>query len=241
MQEVVSAVRVLDDDPDVRAVIITGRGRAFAAGADIKEMADLTSHTAEEKGLFADWQDLSLVSIPLIAAVNGYALGGGFELALLCDIIIASEAAEFGFPEITLGVLPGIGGTQRLTRIVGRPRAMDMILTSRRLKASEAATAGIVSRVVPADQLMQEAVNVAKKIASFSSPAVARAKAAIEAVDYLDLDSGIDFERQMFYECFDQKDQKEGMAAFVEKREPKFNDPKLKEKPASMEYEDFAE
>lgn len=192
MKETVEAASSLESDPSVRSIIMTGSGdKAFAAGADIKEMSTLTYAQAFRQQLFQGWDRLTTLNTPLIAAVNGYALGGGCELALMCDIIIASETASFGLPEVTLSVIPGIGGTQRLARLLGRAKAMDMILTAERLSARDAERLGLVSRVVAQDQLMKEAISIADKISSFSAPAVAKAKACVKAAEEMSLTEGL--------------------------------------------------
>lgn len=225
MKETVEAASSLESDPSVRSIIMTGSGdKAFAAGADIKEMSTLTYAQAFRQQLFQGWDRLTTLNTPLIAAVNGYALGGGCELALMCDIIIASETASFGLPEVTLSVIPGIGGTQRLARLLGRAKAMDMILTAERLSARDAERLGLVSRVVAQDQLMKEAISIADKIGSFSAPAVAKAKACVKAAEEMSLTEGLKYERSQFWSCFALDDQKEGMAAFLEKRKPAFKD-----------------
>ncbi|KAF6261538.1 cyclohex-1-ene-1-carboxyl-CoA hydratase [Scenedesmus sp. NREL 46B-D3] len=226
MHELVDAVMQLDADSSVRAIIITGRGKAFAAGADIREMVGLDHAQAEQQQLFARWQELATGRkcwTPLIAAVNGIALGGGAELAMLCDIIIASTAASFGLPEVTLGVIPGIGGTQRLPRLVGRARAMDAMLTARRVSAEEALSWGLVSRLVPPEQLLPEAHAIADKLASLSPGAVARMLQASHAAENMPLDAALLEERRLFYGCFGTADQREGMGAFLEKRQPVFS------------------
>eukprot|EP00775_Hariotina_reticulata_P008548 gene8548-8731_t len=223
MNEVVDAVLALDSDASVRAIIITGRGKAFAAGADIKEMASLDEKQCHQQQLFGRWRELASgrkCHTPLIAAVNGFALGGGTELALMCDIIIASTTASFGLPEPTLGVIPGIGGTQRLPRLIGRVKATDLMLTAGRLSAAEALTAGLVSRVVPPEQLMAEAHHIAQKIASMPAGAVSKILMAVQGADSgLGLQQGLDYERELFYSCFGTADQQEGMVAFLEKRQ----------------------
>jgi len=210
-------------DPAIGCVIITGAGRAFAAGADIKEMAPQSYMDVYKADMFAGFERaVSSFRKPIIAAVNGFALGGGCELAMLCDFILASEAARFGQPEINLGVMPGIGGTQRLTRLVGKSKAMDMCLTGRMMDAAEAERAGLVSRVVPADQLMTEAKKAAAKIAAASQPIAMMAKEAVNAAYETTLHQGLVFERRLFHSMFATADQKEGMAAFVEKRPAEF-------------------
>ena len=203
-------------DASISCVIITGAGRAFAAGADIKEMAPQSYMDVYKADMFADFRK------PIVAAVNGFALGGGCELAMLCDFILASEAAKFGQPEINLGVMPGIGGTQRLTRLVGKSKAMEMCLTGRMMDAAEAERAGLVSRVLPADQLMEEAKKVAKKIAAASQPIAMMTKEAVNAAYETTLHQGLAFERRLFHAMFATDDQKEGMSAFVEKRPAQF-------------------
>jgi len=222
MREVVEQVQAWDADPGIGAIVITGAGRAFAAGADIKEMASATYDQVARDRLFAGWDALADVRTPVIAAVNGFALGGGCELAMLCDLIIASEAASFGQPEINLGVIPGIGGTQRLTRAIGKAKAMELILTGRRMDAHEAERAGLVARVVAPESLLEEAMALAATIASKSKPVAQAAKEAVNAAFESSLAEGVRFERQLFYAGFALADQKEGMAAFVEKREPRF-------------------
>jgi len=216
--EVLEAGRAFDKDPNIGCIIITGSDKAFAAGADIKEMQHLSSVQTYTTNMFANWGDLAKLSKPTIAAVSGYALGGGCELAMTCDIILASESAKFGQPEILLGVIPGGGGTQRLIRAMGKSKAMEMILTGNQIDAKEAERHGLVSRVVPNDQLFPEAMKLAEKIASFSQPAVAMCKETVNAANNLSLDEGLRFERRIFHSMFSLEDQKEGMSAFVEKR-----------------------
>ena len=220
--DVVAAAEAFDADEGVGAIILTGAGRAFAAGADITEMAGLDRAEAAARDLFAGWDRFAAVRTPTIAAVNGFALGGGCEVAMMCDLIIASEAASFGQPEIGLGVIPGIGGTQRLVRAIGKAKAMDLVLTGRRIDASEAERWGLVSRVVPAESLMDEALTIAAQIAGRSLPALYDATAAIDAAFEGPLAEGVAIERRLFHASFDRADQTEGMAAFVEKREPRF-------------------
>lgn len=221
--DVVSACHTLDQDNGCRAIVITGEGdKAFAAGADIKEMASVTYTQAYLRKLLCGWDGMQAVRKPVIAAVNGYALGGGCEVAMMCDIIIASDKATFGQPEILLGVTPGMGGTQMLTRAVGKYRAMDLLLTGRRVRADEAAAMGLVSRVVPHDRLMEEAMAVAGQIADFSMPAVMKTKDCVKQALELPLTDGVRYEKREFWSCFALDDQKEGMAAFVEKRSPAF-------------------
>ncbi|KIC67760.1 enoyl-CoA hydratase [Pseudarthrobacter phenanthrenivorans] len=222
MDEVVDAVTAMDSDPGVGAVVITGSGKAFAAGADIKEMADqgyMEMYTAD---WFRGWENLTRLRIPTIAAVSGFALGGGCELAMMCDIIIAGDNAKFGQPEINLAVIPGMGGSQRLTRAVGKAKAMDMILTGRFIDAEEADRCGLVSRVVPAAEVVSKALKVAEVIAGKSKPAAMAAKEAVNAAFETGLGQGVVFERRLFHSLFATEDQKEGMAAFSEKRQPEF-------------------
>lgn len=222
MREVVSAVEELDADREIGAILLTGSERAFAAGADIKEMAPKTFSEVYAEDFFSDWDRLSSARTPIIAAVSGYALGGGCELAMLCDFIIASDTAKFGQPEIKLGVIPGIGGSQRLTRAVGKAKAMDMCLTGRNMDAEEAERAGLVSRVVPAAELLEVALDAATTIASMSLPTAIMAKEAVNRSFETTLAEGVRFERRVFHSTFATADQKEGMAAFVEKRTPEF-------------------
>jgi len=222
MREVVSAVEELDADSEIGAILLTGSERAFAAGADIKEMAPKTFSEVYAEDFFSDWDRLSSARTPIIAAVSGYALGGGCELAMLCDFIIASDTAKFGQPEIKLGVIPGIGGSQRLTRAIGKAKAMDMCLTGRNMDAEEAERAGLVSRVVPAAELLEVALDAATTIASMSLPTAIMAKEAVNRSFETTLAEGVRFERRVFHSTFATADQKEGMAAFVEKRTPEF-------------------
>jgi enoyl-CoA hydratase len=212
-----------EDDDGVRAIVITGSEKAFAAGADIKEMADksfVDCYVGEfiTKG----WERVTTCRKPIIAAVAGYALGGGCEVAMMCDIIIAADNAKFGQPEITLGVIPGAGGTQRLTRAVGKAKAMDMILTGRQMDAAEAERVGLVSRVVSVDSLLEETLKAAERIADMSLPVSMMAKESVNRAFESSLAEGIRFERRMFHATFALEDQKEGMTAFVEKRQPSF-------------------
>ncbi|WP_104139812.1 enoyl-CoA hydratase [Arthrobacter sp. ZGTC131] len=222
LDELVTAVSAMDTDPGVGAVVITGSGKAFAAGADIKEMASQGYMEMYDADWFRGWEDLTRLRIPLIAAVSGFALGGGCELAMMCDVIIAGDNAKFGQPEINLGVLPGMGGSQRLTRAVGKAKAMDMILTGRFIDAEEAERSGLVSRVVPAEDAVEEALKAAAVIASKSKPAAMLAKEAVNASFETGLAQGVLFERRLFHSIFATEDQKEGMAAFSEKRQPEF-------------------
>ncbi|MBT2547813.1 enoyl-CoA hydratase [Arthrobacter sp. ISL-65] len=222
LEELVAAVSAMDADPGVGAVVITGSGKAFAAGADIKEMADKGYLEMYDADWFRGWEDLTRLRIPLIAAVSGFALGGGCELAMMCDFIIAGDNAKFGQPEINLGVVPGMGGSQRLTRAVGKAKAMDMILTGRFIDAAEAERSGLVARVVPAADTVEEALKAAEVIASKSKPAAMLAKEAVNAAFETGLAQGVLFERRLFHSLFASEDQKEGMAAFAEKRQPEF-------------------
>src|SRR3984893_5997863 len=210
-------------DDGIGAVVITGSDRAFAAGADIKEMSGrsyMDVYLADF--ITVGWERVTTCRKPVVAAVAGFALGGGCELAMMCDTIIAADTAKFGQPEITLGVIPGSGGTQRLTRFVGKAKAMDMVLSGRMMDAAEAERSGLVSRVVPAEQLLEEAVKLATKIAEMSRPAVLMAKEAVNRAYETTLAEGVRFERRLFHSLFATADQKEGMAAFVEKRKPQF-------------------
>jgi enoyl-CoA hydratase len=222
MDELLAALDVLEADPETRCVIITGSERAFAAGADIKEMADASTVEMVQRDQFAKWDHIRRFKKPLIAAVSGYALGGGNELAMLCDMIVASETAQFGQPEINIGVMPGAGGTQRLTRAVGKAVAMEVVLAGRNLNAREALQFGLVNRVVPVESYMKEARRLAARIAEKSPIALQLAKEAVLKVFDAPLQEGLTFERKNFYLLFTTEDQKEGMSAFVEKRKPEF-------------------
>jgi enoyl-CoA hydratase len=213
----------LEGDAAVGAIVITGSEKAFAAGADIKEMKDRDFNDVYLGDFITrGWERVAQCRKPVIAAVAGFALGGGCELAMMCDFILAAETARFGQPEITLGTLPGAGGTQRLARAVGKAKAMELCLTGRMMDAAEAERAGLVARIVPADSLVEEAVKVAEKIAGFSRPAVLMVKEAVNRAFETTLSEGIRFERRLFHASFATADQKEGMAAFVEKRKPAF-------------------
>jgi enoyl-CoA hydratase len=220
--ELGDAVRKFDADPAIGCMIITGSDKAFAAGADIKEMADKTYNEALMGNFAGDWDEAARARKPVIAAVAGFALGGGCELAMMCDMIIAADNAKFGQPEIKLGVIAGIGGTQRLTRAVGKSKAMEMNLTGRMMDAAEAERANLVSRVVPVASLMDEAMKTAEAIASMSLPSVLLAKEAVNRSYEVPLSEGIRFERRVFHSLFATEDQKEGMKAFVEKRKPEW-------------------
>jgi enoyl-CoA hydratase len=223
MGELVDALEKLDSDESVRCVVITGAGdRAFAAGADIKEMAQATPVTMSVANNFARWERLKRIRVPLIAAVRGFALGGGCELAMACDMLVAADDATFGQPEIKLGVMPGAGGTQRLTRALGKARAMELILTGRNLSAREAYERGLVSQIVAREEVMPAALALAAEIASLPPLAVRAAKEAVNRAYELSLEAGLEFERRNFFMLFASDDQKEGMAAFVEKRKPEW-------------------
>lgn len=222
MRELTETLQRLDADPSVGAIIITGNEKAFAAGADIKEMAPLSASEIRKADPIGVWDAVAKVKKPIIAAVSGFALGGGCELAMMCDIIIASETAQFGQPEINLGIIPGAGGTQRLTHAIGKFKAMDWILTGEIFSAAQAFQAGLVSRLVPAGEELITAKTLAKTIAAKGAVAVQHAKEAIHASLNNPLDTGLKKERELFYSLFDTADQKEGMTAFMEKRKPNF-------------------
>jgi enoyl-CoA hydratase len=222
MDELLGAVEAFDADAGVGCILITGSDKAFAAGADIKEMADKTYIDIFRADYTADYERLTRVRKPVIAAVAGFTLGGGCELAMMCDFIIAADTAKFGQPEIKLGIIPGIGGTQRLTRAVGKAKAMDLILTGRMMDAAEAERSGLVARVVPAASLMEEAMKVAETIAALSQPSLLAAKEAVNRSFETSLAEGVRFERRVFHALFATKDRKEGMTAFIEKRPPRF-------------------
>lgn len=222
LQEVVAASAALDADPGIGAIVLTGSEKAFAAGADIKEMAGRGAPEMYLTDWFAGWEAFTRVRTPVVAAVSGYALGGGCELAMMCDVLVAADTARFGQPEINLGVIPGMGGSQRLARAVGKAKAMDMVLTGRTIDAEEAERAGLVSRVVPAADLLEEALGVAGTVAAKSLPAAMAAKEAVNAAFETTLAQGVQFERRLFHALFATEDQKEGMAAFADKREPRF-------------------
>ena len=224
LKELKEAYAAFHADEAVGAIVITGSERAFAAGADIKEMQALQFADIYKSDFISGWDEVAKARKPVIAAVSGFALGGGCELAMMCDFIIASETAKFGQPEITLGVIPGMGGSQRLTRAVGKAKAMDLNLTGRMMDAAEAERSGLVARVVPAANLMEEAMKAAETIAGMSLIAVMTAKEAVNRAFETTLAEGIRFERRTFQALFATHDQKEGMAAFIEKRPPKFED-----------------
>jgi enoyl-CoA hydratase len=222
MREVLDAFFSLDDDKDVRVIILTGNDKAFAAGADIAQMVEATPVDQINDNRFRTWKQIPLITKPIIAAVNGFALGGGCELAMSCDFIIAGDSAKFGQPEIKIGTMPGAGGTQRLTRAIGKSKAMLAVLTGEPMDAFEAERAGLVAKVVPAETLMQETFEIAKVIANRAPVAVKLAKEAVNMAFESTLKDGIEYERRNFYLTFSSKDQKEGMKAFMEKREPKY-------------------
>jgi enoyl-CoA hydratase len=222
MGELSAALDAFEVDPKVGCMVITGSEKAFAAGADIKEMADKTFTEAFLGDFAADWDHAAHMRKPIIAAVAGFALGGGCELAMQCDLIIAADTAKFGQPEIKLGIIPGIGGTQRFTRAVGKAKAMDIILTGRMMDVEEAERCGLVARIVPAANLLEEALKVADAIAAMSLPSVLSAKEAVNRTFETSLAEGVRFERRVFHSLFATADQKEGMAAFIAKRPPKF-------------------
>lgn len=222
MEDVTGAARLLDEDDGIGCIVMTGSEKAFAAGADIREMSDKTYSEMTGSDFFAGWEALTRVRKPIVAAVAGFALGGGCELAMMCDLIVAADTAKFGQPEVKLGVIPGIGGSQRLTRAIGRAKAMDLCLTGRMIDATEAESAGLVARVVPADALMAEAMSVAQTISSMSLPALRLIKEAVNRAEELPLSEGVRFERRAFHGLFGSHDQIEGMRAFLEKRAPEF-------------------
>lgn len=222
MKELLEATYALEDDKDIRVIILTGSDRAFAAGADIGQLMEATPVDMINDTRLRIWKQLALVSKPVIAAVNGFALGAGCELAMSCDFIIAGDSAKFGQPEIKIGTIPGAGGTQRLTRAVGKSKAMLAVLTGETMDAYEAERSGLVAKVVPADTLLQETFEIAKVIANRAPVAVKLAKEAVNMAFETPLKEGMDFERRNFYLTFSSKDQKEGMKAFLEKREPKY-------------------
>lgn len=222
MEELRQALAGFQKDGDVGAVVLTGSEKAFAAGADVKEMQSLDFVDAYLGDFISGWEDVAGFRKPMIAAVSGFALGGGCELAMMCDFIIASTTAKFGQPEITLGVIPGMGGSQRLTRAVGKAKAMDLCLTGRMMDAAEAERSGLVARVVEPERLLDEAIAAAEKIAAFSAPAVLMAKESVNRAFELTLAEGLRFERRLFHSLFATEDQKEGMAAFAEKRKAAF-------------------
>jgi enoyl-CoA hydratase len=223
MRELGEALSDFDTSDGVGAMVVTGSGKAFAAGADIKAMKDwgyMDVYRADY--ITAEWETINRIRKPVVAAVAGYALGGGCELAMMCDFILAADTAKFGQPEINLGVLPGAGGTQRLPRFVGKSKAMEMVLTGRMMDAAEAERCGLVSRVLPAARLIEEAIKTAEKMCELSLPVVMLAKESVNRAFETTLSEGVRFERRLFHSCFAIEDQKEGMAAFVDKRKPAF-------------------
>lgn len=223
MDELTDAVKKFEADDSVGCLVVTGSEKAFAAGADIKEMASKDYiDVYKEDFITANWEETSRARKPIIAAVAGYALGGGCELALMCDFIIAGDNAKFGQPEISIGAMPGAGGTQRLARFIGKSKAMEMCLTGRMMDAEEAERCGLVSRIVPKGELREEAIRVAKQIAGFSRPIVMMTKESVNRAYETTLAEGVRFERRVFHSVFALEDQKEGMAAFAEKRKPGF-------------------
>ncbi|MBM3609391.1 MAG: enoyl-CoA hydratase [Alphaproteobacteria bacterium] len=221
-RELIEAFEAFDRDPQIGCIVLTGSEKAFAAGADIKEMQALDYMTAFLENRFANWENIGAIRKPIIAAVSGFALGGGCELAMMCDMIFASDTAKFGQPEVRLGIMPGMGGTQRFTRAVGKSKAMDMCLTGRMMDAQEAERAGLVARIIAADKLLDEALTAASAIAEMSQPSVMMIKESVNRAFETSLAEGLRFERRVFHSAFATQDQKEGMAAFVEKRKPAF-------------------
>ncbi len=222
MDELSRTLKALDNEKNTRAIVISGNEKAFAAGADIKEMADKGAMEMYRKDPFAIWDDIPKIKTPLIAAVSGHALGGGCELAMMCDIIVASVTAQFGQPEIKLGIIPGAGGTQRMTKALGKSKTMELILTGETIGAKEALQSGLVSKVCSVETYLEEALQLATKIATMPPIAVEMAKESILNSDNMLLKEGLKMERKDFYMLFDSKDQKEGMKAFIKKRNPKF-------------------
>lgn len=222
MEEVLNCAIKHDADPDIGCIMLTGNERAFAAGADITELARHDYASMYEADFFAGWDRFAALRTPKLAAVAGYALGGGCEVAMMCDVVIAADTARFGQPEIKIGCIPGIGGTQRLTKLVGRTCAMDMILTGRMIDADEALRLGIVSRVLPAEKLIESAQKMAKTIAGFPKDIAMMARACVNEAEQSGLGAGVRFERQMYHALYGSLAQKEGMAAFMEKRPPQF-------------------
>lgn len=222
ISELNQALDAFEDDAEIGAIVLTGSEKAFAAGADIKEMQAISCEDALLNDFIAPWERISRLRKPVIAAVSGFALGGGCELAMMCDIMIAADTAKFGQPEINIGMMPGAGGSQRLTRAVGKAKAMDMILTGRMMDAAEAERMGLVSRVVPAADLVEEALRMAGTIANFSRSAVLLAKDAVNRADEMSLSEGVRYERRSFQALLATENRREGMAAFIEKRPPRF-------------------
>ncbi|KAL4470714.1 hypothetical protein ABPG72_016719 [Tetrahymena utriculariae] len=222
INELNSTLELLNKDPQVGAIVITGSEKAFAAGADIKEMKDKTFPYTYSVNMLGSWDNLTTIKKPIIAAVNGYALGGGCELAMMCDIIVAGSSAKFGQPEILIGTIPGCGGTQRLTRAIGKSKAMELVLTGDQIDAHTAEKHGLVSKVVEPTETVNEAVKIAAKIASLSQPIVAMAKEAVNQAHNLPLKDGLQYEKRLFYSTFATHDRKEGMTAFTEKKKPQW-------------------
>ncbi len=222
MEEISESLKELDKDDEVRVVVITGNERAFAAGADIKQMAGKQTIDMWKEDRFTTWDQINKTKKPIIAAVSGFALGGGCELAMTCDMIVASETAQFGQPEIKIGVMPGAGGTQRLTKAIGKVKSMELVLTGKFINAEEALHYGLINKIVPVELYMEEALKLAKEIASMSPLAVQMAKESVKRSFEVPLDEGLQFERKNFYMLFSSEDQKEGMNAFVEKRRADF-------------------
>ncbi|TPX49155.1 hypothetical protein SeMB42_g01940 [Synchytrium endobioticum] len=222
MKELNEALRAFDTDGEVGCMVLTGSEKGFAAGADIKEMKDKTFPDIYVNNFIADWTGITKIRKPIIAAVNGFALGGGCELAMMCDLIYAGATAKFGQPEIKLGVIPGAGGSQRLTHAIGKSKAMELVLKGNMITAEEAEKAGLVARVYPVETLVDEAVKTAEVIAGYSTPVVIMAKEAVNKAFELSLEEGLHLERRLFHAAFATKDQKEGMSAFIDKRAPKF-------------------
>lgn len=222
MADLRDTLQLMDKNDNVRVIVIAGNERAFAAGADIKEMAEKSALEMQAADQFNTWDQIRRTKKPLIAAVSGFCLGGGCELAMTCDMIVASETARFGQPEIKLGVMPGAGGTQRLTRAIGKPKAMEMVLTGKLITAEEALALKLINKVTPLEMYLREAVALAQEIATMSPIAAQLAKEAVNRTFESHLDEGLQFERKNFYLCFASADQKEGMRAFIEKRKPEF-------------------
>ena len=223
MRELSQALEIVEEDPGIGAIVITGSDKVFAAGADIKEMQSKSYvEMYKEDFITKDWESVAACRKPTIAAVSGFALGGGCELAMMCDILIASDTARFGQPEIKLGILPGSGGTQRLPRAIGKAKAMDLVLTGRLMDAEEAERCGLVSRIVSVESLLEESLEIAGEIASYSLPSVMMAKESLNRAYEMTLEEGVRFERRLFHSAFATDDQKEGMKAFIEKRKANF-------------------
>ena len=223
MQDLAQMLETYDADDSIHVILLSGNERAWAAGADIGDMATATSSEMRERNQFAIWERIKLIKKPIVAAVSGYALGGGCELMMHCDIVIASETSKFGQPEINIGVMPGAGGTQRLTRVLGKAIAMDVVLSGRFLSAKEALKYGLVSRVVPKEHWFEASLSVAKQVATKGPIALRAAKVSILNAEEMNLSEGLSEERQLFYSLFDTNDQTEGMTAFIEKRDPNFS------------------